>query len=287
MIRLLAPAKVNLYLHVLGRRADGFHELETVFERIDLFDELTFEPAPTLSLTCDEPTLSCGEDNLILKAAHLLQRAAAAREGARIHLRKRIPIAAGLGGGSSDAAATLRGLSALWRLDLPEATLTALAARLGSDVAFFLSSGPFAIGRGRGEVCEPVAAGISLTHLLVSPPQRLSTKEVFDAYKPLTASRPSSTIIRHALRNGSLSELAKGLWNDLAPEAIRRCPVIARIQASLGAQHCLGVLMSGSGSAVFGLCQDEAHAQALATTLRPAVPSAWHVEVVCTDTVGE
>src|SRR3989338_4027724 len=108
MIHRRAPAKLNLYLRVLGKRPDGYHEIETLFERIDLADELTFEPAHDLALTCDDPTLSCGEENLILKAARGLQQG----RGARIHLTKRIPIAAGLGGGSSDAAATLLGLNA-------------------------------------------------------------------------------------------------------------------------------------------------------------------------------
>src|SRR3989338_9285778 len=119
MIRLRAPAKLNLYLRVLGRRPDGYHEIETLFERINLADELTFAEQPhEVQLTCTDPSLSCGEDNLIVKAARLLQYVSGTRRGARIHLTKRIPIAAGLGGGSSDAATTLLGLNELWRLRL-------------------------------------------------------------------------------------------------------------------------------------------------------------------------
>ena len=114
-LRLRAPAKLNLYLRVIGRRPDGYHELETLFERLDLSDELAFAPQPSgVALTCDDPGLSCGEDNLVMKAAHLLRRACGATQGAVIHLTKRIPIAAGLGGGSSDAATTLVGLNRLW-----------------------------------------------------------------------------------------------------------------------------------------------------------------------------
>ena len=132
MIRLRAPAKLNLYLRVISKRPDGYHEIETVFERVDLADELTFEAHPTdLKLTCSDPDLPCGDDNLVVKAARLLQAASDTSTGARIHLVKRIPIAAGLGGGSSDAAATLQGLNQLWGLRWPRARLVEMAARLG------------------------------------------------------------------------------------------------------------------------------------------------------------
>jgi 4-diphosphocytidyl-2-C-methyl-D-erythritol kinase len=341
MIRLRAPAKLNLYLRVLGRRPDGYHQLETVFERLDLADELTFETHPSaVSLSCTDPAPSCGEDNLVLKAARLLQQVSGTAQGARIHLIKRIPIAAGLGGGSSDAATTLLGLNELWKLQLECPTLLQLAATLGSDVPFFLSQTPFAIGRGRGEVCEPIAQTPRLTQVLVVPDKQLSTQEIYEgaqfdpstdtqrvrpgsALSPerrrraqgrilsavegfdLTAPKPSITMVVHALSNGSLGELAKGLWNDLEPEAIRRCPVIAIIQAHLRNLGCLGTCLSGSGPSVFGLCGDVAHAQDVAARLDAlsAVPGAaeagvaaerraerrkhsarsWRIEIVQTD----
>jgi 4-diphosphocytidyl-2-C-methyl-D-erythritol kinase len=284
MLRLRAPAKLNLYLRVLGRRPDGYHELETLFERIDLADELTFEPAATLSLTCSEPSLSCGEDNLVLQAARLLQRKTNTVAGARIHLEKRIPVSAGLGGGSSDAAAAMLGLNRLWESELSQSRLVELAGRLGSDVPFFLSPEPFATGRGRGERCEGVGSSVRLAHVLVVPPERLSTKEIYaGAHFDLTARKPSITIIAHALRNGSLGELAEGLWNDLEPEAIRRCPVIATIQAHLREYGCLGVLVSGSGSAVFGVCADGTQAHEVASRIRGRAPSAWRIETVHTE----
>ena len=235
MIRLRAPAKLNLYLRVLGRRPDGFHEIETVFERIDLADELTFEPADGLALACTDPALSCGEDNLVIKAARLLQRATGTSLGARIHLSKYIPVSAGLGGGSSDAASALIGLNRLWELGLPRERLTPLAAELGSDVPFFLAGTAFAIGRGRGEMCEPLPDAAPLAHILVVPPERLSTRDVYAGSQfDLTATGPSITMITHALRNGSaMAGLAHGLRNDLEPEAIRRCPVIVTILTCL------------------------------------------------------
>ena len=288
MLRLRAPAKLNLCLRVLGKRPDGYHEIETLFERIDLADELTFEPEPReLTLTCTDSELSCGEVNLIIKAARLLQQACGVARGARIHLIKRIPIAAGLGGGSSDAAAALVGLNALWECGLDRSALAPLAAQLGSDVPFFLLEEPFAIGRGRGELCEPLPAAAPLTQVLVVPAERLSTKDVYAAEGfGLTAPRPSIRMIAHALRNGSLGELAEGLSNDLEPEAIRRCPVIAAIQARLRDLGCLGVLMSGSGSSVFGLCADATQAQRIAQCLSAIArrsTSLWLVEIVQTD----
>ncbi len=307
MLRLRAPAKLNLYLRVLGRRPDGYHEIETLFERVDLADELTFEPAAALQLSCNDPALSCGEDNLILKAARLLQQEMGARPhtnrahtqdqasigvGARIHLTKRIPIAAGLGGGSSDAAATLLGLNALWGLSYGAEALRSLASTLGSDVPFFLSPSPFAIGRGRGERCEPLQGVPRLFQVLVTPPERLSTRDIYEALDrtrgpggdfDLTASVPSISMVAHALCNGSLGELAKGLWNDLEPEAIRRCPPISFIQSHLRSSGCLGARLSGSGSSVFGLCRDAAQAQAVAAQLRTSAAPAWRIEIIQTD----
>ena len=283
MIHRRAPAKLNLYLRVLGTRPDGYHEIETLFERIDLADELTFEPAGTLSLTCSDPSLSCGEDNLVIRAARVLQQAAGTAAGARLHLTKHIPIAAGLGGGSSNAAATLLGLNDLWQLGLARARLIELAASLGSDVPFFLQDAPFAIGRGRGERCEALSTDVRLVHVLVIPNERLSTKEIYAAGDfNLTASKPSVTMVAHALSNGSLGELATGLWNDLQPEAIRRCPAIPALLAQLRDRGCFGVSLSGSGPSVFGLCRDVPHAQDVAAPLRNECAPSWRVEVIQT-----
>jgi 4-diphosphocytidyl-2-C-methyl-D-erythritol kinase len=305
-LRLSAPAKLNLYLRVIGRRPDGYHELETLFERLDLSDELTFAPQPSgLALTCDDPGLSCGEDNLVMQAARLLQRACEVGRGAAIRLTKRIPIAAGLGGGSSDAATTLVGLNQLWNTRRSTAQLCELAAQVGSDVPFFLQPHPFAIGRGRGERCELLTGPLpTLWHVVVTPPVPLSTPEIYadwDARKSpltlrvpsgsspersrmdLTAQAPSITIGQHALRNGpALAGLAKGLWNDLEPAAIRRCPVIGDIRALLLEGACQGALTSGSGPSVFGLCQDRSHAEQVAHAIHRRGASAWAVHIVRT-----
>lgn len=286
-----APAKLNLFLRVLDRRPDGFHELETVFERIDLSDELTFAPADDLSLTCDDPLLSCGEDNLILKAARALQQETKTAHGVCIRLTKRIPIAAGLGGGSSDAATALTGLNRLWELGLEAPQLAALGTRIGSDVAFFLQPAAFALGRGRGERLEPVDPGMELAHVVVTPDAQLSTQAVYEGLAEarrrgigLTTPGPSSRMLIRALRNGSLSELAAALWNDLGPEAIRRCPRISLIEKALRELGCLGVQVSGSGPSVFGLCRDSAHANEVAAQLRTrTVATLWRIAATQTD----
>ena len=285
MIHLRAPAKLNLYLRVLGKRPDGYHEIETLFERIDLADELSFGAAPSgIALTCTDPALSCGEDNLIVKAARLLQVVTGTSQGVRIHLVKRVPVAAGLGGGSSNAATALLGLNRLWQLGLPHARLMELAAQLGSDIPFFLSEAAFGVGCGRGERCEPLADVPPLAHVLVVPAERLSTKEIYaNSRFNLTAPKPSIRMVQHALCNGSLSELAKGLWNDLEPEAIRRCPLIATIQSSLRALGCLAARVSGSGSSVFGLCRDAVHAQECAYEARCRMPDSVQIEIIRTD----
>ncbi len=305
MIRLRAPAKLNLYLRVLGKRPDGYHELETLFERIDLCDELTFEAQPRgLRLTCTDSSLPCQDDNLVQKAARLLQEANGTRQGASIRLVKRIPIAAGLGGGSSNAAAALVGLNRLWGLGLDRPRLLEFGGQLGADVPFFLHQVPFALGRGRGERCEPIETPLRLAHVLVVPEARLSTKEIYEGFDrhgfdpstplgitsqatrggfDLTASTPSIRMVAHALRNGSLGELAEGLWNDLEPEAIRRCPVIGLIQSHVRALGCLGTRISGKGPSVFGLCRNAAHAHEVAEGLRAAAPPSWRIEVIQTE----
>ena len=155
MLRLLAPAKVNLTFEVLGRRADGYHEVRTILQVISLADELTFEASSDLSLTVEPEGAAPVEGNLVLGAARLLQREAGVPAGAAIHLTKHIPAAGGLGGGSSDAATTLLGLRRLWSLDLDAGALREIAARLGSDVPFFVSGGT-ALGEGRGERLTPL-----------------------------------------------------------------------------------------------------------------------------------
>src|SRR5947208_3153678 len=169
-VRVWAPAKVNLHLEVLGRRPDGYHELATLMVAVSLHDTLDLrdEPAGAVRLSCDQPDLSAGPDNLVCRAAELVRRRAGHAGGVGITLRKRIPLAAGLAGGSSDAAATLAGLNRLWRLGWSNAELARLGAELGSDVAFFFAT-PAAWCTGRGERVEPLTLGRPLDLVLACP----------------------------------------------------------------------------------------------------------------------
>src|SRR5215831_14410834 len=177
-IALRASAKVNLSLEVLGKRPDGFHEIASVMHAVDLADRLTLEAAPTVSFHADDPELPTDEGNLVVRAAALLREAAGVEAGAKIELRKRIPVAAGLGGGSSDAAAALWGLSRLWGLGWSRARLAELAVRLGMDVPFFLGPGP-ALATGRGERLEPLGRMGGYALVLVNPGVSVSTREVY------------------------------------------------------------------------------------------------------------
>ena len=177
-LALRTSAKVNLALEVLGKRADGYHEIATVLQAVDLFDRIVLGAADTLSLDTDDPDLPTDDGNLMMRAARLLQKAAGIEAGARIRLQKRIPVAAGLGGGSSDAAATLWGLNRLWKLRWPAARLRELAVELGMDVPFFLGPGR-AVATGRGEQLAALPGGGGYALVLVNPRVPLSTREVY------------------------------------------------------------------------------------------------------------
>ena len=180
-LKLSSPAKLNLALDVLGKRPDGFHELRTIFERIDLCDTITLTSNTTgrIRVKCDHPHVPKGPKNLVVRAAQQLQKAYAVGQGVDIHIIKRIPVAAGLAGGSSNAASVLMGLNRLWHLGLNKKQLAGHAASLGSDIAFFIYDTPFAIGLGRGEKIKPLKTGVKLWHVLVTPKVKMYTKEVF------------------------------------------------------------------------------------------------------------
>jgi 4-diphosphocytidyl-2-C-methyl-D-erythritol kinase len=269
-VHVLAPAKINLYLEILGKRPDGYHEIETLILAVELYDEITLRPdAPgALSLTCDVPELATGSDNLVLKAARLLKEQTGSTQGAAIHLEKRIPWAAGLGGGSSDAAATLAGLNELWALGLSAERLSAMGAEIGSDVPFFFHT-PAALCRGRGEVVEPAKTTTAFEIVLVKPEAGLSTAEVyreFGAERPSAIRNPQSAVT--ALADGNVENLGRALHNRLQEPALRACPPAATLYRQLQAAATAGCLLSGSGSCLFALCRDTREAARVIDGLR-------------------
>jgi 4-diphosphocytidyl-2-C-methyl-D-erythritol kinase len=268
----LARAKVNLWLKVVGRRADGYHLLDSLVVFADLADSLDAAAADTLSLTLDgpgAPSLAGEGDNLVLKAARLLAGHAGMTPRASLRLVKRIPVAAGLGGGSADAAAALQALVELWRLALPADELFDLAARLGADVPMCLAGRP-ALVSGIGEKLQPAPALPACGLLLVNPGTALPTASVFAARRgdfstaqPLA--RPWSDL-------ASLVNALAARGNDLAAAAIALCPAVAEVLAFLRASPAVRyAAMTGSGATCFALYDTPAAAERAAS----GVPTAW------------
>ena len=274
------PAKLNLFLKILGKRPDGYHSLETVMVSVGLYDSLIFREAASnqTHLNCHRcesrhafcggayPDLPAGPDNLVARAERLLRIHTGCEQGVQIDLIKRIPMQAGMGGGSSDAAATLVGLNRLWRLGLGTETLHELAAQLGSDVNFFLESPLAAICRGRGERVEPIRLPKRLTMVVACPNRGLSTPDVFRQWSS-TASAPLDVgEYVERLQRGILSP-EEGVYNMLEAPAIELSNDVSSTLASLRRVTRRPVGMSGSGTACFAVCQSGREARSIAGTI--------------------
>ena len=270
-----ARAKLNLGLHVLRRREDGYHDLETVFLPIGWADSLTVESAGTLSFSCDDPALA-GNDNLAMRAAHMLRDHFEVTRGARIHLAKRIPYGAGLGGGSSDAATVLRLLTELWGLNDADEILRKIGGALGSDVPFFLQDGP-AYATGRGTELHPLADGkdeyVFPFRLVVAVPEtRVSTKEAYGFVVPDETDRPD---LVEVVRSNDPDRWRRELVNDFEDAIFDAFPEIAALKQSLYDSGAVYASMSGSGSAVFGVFDDSSMATAASEALRASGHQVW------------
>ena len=281
-----APAKVNLYLHVLGRRADGFHLLDSLAVFVGVGDMVTAEPAATLSLAVEGPFASqlTGEaDNLVLRAARALAAELGVGAGARLVLSKHLPVASGLGGGSSDAAATLRVLCRLWGVIPAPAALARVAEGLGADVPVCLGAQPARMG-GIGELLAPAPALPGCALVLANPGIAVSTAEVFRARRP-ERSEPATLPTSWPDAAAMAADL-KLLRNDLEPAAIGLRPAIGDLLAELRATDgCLLARMSGSGATCFGLYQDIGYAKAAVSLLRNADRWCWAGRVPCVEAV--
>lgn len=290
------PAKLNLFLEILGKRPDGYHELESLMVTVGRYDSLRFTeedssalPPPSAAATSTAVPpfgihLSCrwagspefslgpiptGSDNLVVRAAELLREVTGTRRGVSIELTKRIPLAAGLAGGSSDCAATLCALNRLWKLNLPDWQLLELAARLGSDIAFFLTRTSAAVCRGRGELIEPVAAPMRLHFVIAKPSSGLSTAAVFRQCRPSPSPRSVRSLV-DSVRAGRLSLAGRQLHNALQPPAEQLNSDVVRLRRTFSRLPFLGHQMSGSGTSYFGLCSQLDQARACAAQIRSA-----------------
>ncbi|MCA9837437.1 MAG: 4-(cytidine 5'-diphospho)-2-C-methyl-D-erythritol kinase [Trueperaceae bacterium] len=266
-MKLKAYAKLNLGLAVTGKRSDGFHELDTLFARIALHDVLELQPKPQgITVSIEGADLPVDRGNLVYRAADLYLQEAKCKEGISIHLRKQIPIAAGLGGGSSDAAAVLRGMAQLYPADLD---LQSLAERLGSDVPFFVHDHALAHGWGRGEQLKAIQP-LKRELLLVNPGIHVSAKEAYVALKAFAQPLDLPQILE-ALKNQTEPPYS----NSLAAGVLGLYPEIARVLDVLRQAGLQGVLMSGSGSTCFGFARDGEEAKASARFIQQAQPQWW------------
>lgn len=275
MVKLLAcltPAKVNLFLRVVGRRADGYHLLDSIFLPVSLYDRLSLEMRPashrSVRLRCNWEALPTDESNLAVRAAHAFLTEFGLRSQVTIELHKDIPLGAGLGGGSSDAGAVLRMMAALERIEEPE-RIARVASGLGADVAFFLDPRPARIG-GIGDVIIALEGIPAWALVIAIPPIEVHTAEIYAALRPAQWSGPATL---------PMKDLAAGiippsmLVNDLEAVATERHPEIAQLKALLQNLGATAVAMSGSGGAVFGLFADSGSAARAALEAARAAPA--------------
>lgn len=273
MITLKAYAKINLGLRILRKREDGYHDIETVFFRVNPFDEINLELDSKISMTSNEINLPIDETNLCIRAAKLLQQQTGVTKGAKIRLLKNIPIGAGLGGGSSDAASTLLGLVKLWNLKIPEEKLRSIALELGSDVPYFLKTGT-AFAEGRGEILEYFDFDLPYWIVLLYPNIHISTAWAYqslNATHPHHVSHPTShiTLKDFLLKNIHNShELNQNLLNDFEPAVLHEHKQIGFAKLMLYSEGACFAQMSGSGSSVFGFFNDEHKAISAAEKLQ-------------------
>ncbi|WP_374711793.1 4-(cytidine 5'-diphospho)-2-C-methyl-D-erythritol kinase [Symbiobacterium terraclitae] len=279
-LELQCCAKVNLTLDVLDRRPeDGYHYIRTIMVPISLSDRLVLEPTPDgITLESDPAVTGRVEENLAYRAGVLLQRATGYRGGARIALRKAIPVAGGLAGGSTDAAGVLVGLNRLWGTGLSDEELVRLALQLGSDVPFFVHSRPARV-EGIGERITPIRLAEPLWLVIATPDVAKSTGRVYALFDqlPSVSPRPDTAAMEQALATGDLPGVAQRLCNVFEQVMLPRHPEIARLKEAMLAGGASGALMSGAGPTVLGLVPDEAAGAVLLERIRPLARAAWLV----------
>lgn len=290
-LTLNSYAKVNLYLEVLNKRRDGYHSIKTIFERISLCDQIILRPRPDkkVRIICNSPLVPKGASNTACRSAKLLQETFAVDKGVDIKIIKRIPVGAGLGGGSSNAAFVLLGLNKLWKLNLSRDKLVGFAKKIGCDVPFFLYDTPFAQGLGRGDKIIPLKGlgNMRLWHILVVPKVHVSTPviykkwDIFSRKAGLTKIKSNVNILNLALKRNDPYLLGKVLYNSLEEVTAKLYPVIKQVKDTLSFLGLKIILMSGSGPAVFGVVSSGKEAVILCKRLKKE-SRLWQVFVVRT-----
>lgn len=267
-----AYAKANLYLDVLERRPDGYHDIETVFQSVSLYDELRFEARPNggIRVESSDPSVPTGPDNLVYRAIDSLRSKYGVHSGARVRLEKHIPTAAGLAGGSADAAAALLAARRLWNIDLPDADLAEIGAQLGADVPFCLNGGT-AAGTERGDTLTPLSPLPETWFVLIHPEIHVSTAEVYGDPK---LSRNDSNRMNgmtakfRGVVDGFPSSLRENLYNSMEPVVFATHPDLGSIKQRLLDAGCVAAAMSGSGPTIMGIARDAEHGETVRERLR-------------------
>lgn len=274
-MRIEARGKINWTLDILGRRPDGYHLMDMLLQSVSLADTICLEPGEGLTLSAPGcPWLPTGPENLMMQAAAAMQKAAGTRRGIAMTLVKRLPAGAGMGGGSADAAAVIAGLNRLWSLGMTQAEMEALGVSLGADVPFCLRGGLCRV-RGIGEELESLPCEKLYWLVVAQPCRSLSTRKVFEAFAgrpPQAQTRPRTEAARQALAQGDIPALIRSLGNVLQPVSQGFRPEIGRAVEALTSQGALAALMTGSGSAVFGMFASAREARRALAGL-----SAWRV----------
>ena len=259
--------KINWSLDIIGIREDGYHLMDMIMQPVSLADEIVLTPADNMEITTDGyPRSRADKTNLAMRAALELKGSAGYSGGVRIHVHKRIPMGAGLGGGSADAAAVLCGLNRLWNLGLTGDELEKTGLRLGADVPFMIRGG-LARVRGIGELIEPRPCRNNYWMLIFQPCRGLSTREIFESWNPDCVRHPDTESALHALECGNLMQLSDSIGNVLEPVSSSRCPEIGEAVHSLLASGARLASMTGSGSAVFGVFSSGTEAEKAAAVL--------------------
>ena len=276
-------AKINWTLDVLYRRQDGYHEIRTIYQSVSLFDRLEITRSTRdISVNCDDERVPCDESNLVHKAADSLKQATGTRAGAKIQIEKHIPVAGGLGGGSSNAAAALMGLSRLWELDVGFDVLYGIASNIGSDVPFFLVGGT-ALGTGRGEEIYPLAAVRSDCLLLANPGTTVATASAYQGLSRLTTGDSTRIIPFTLLAANGIRKLPLEVQNDLEQSVLVTHPEIDEMKRRLMALGAKQAVMSGSGATVFGVFENSAEVRSAQRDLKSR--GIWCEHVVTLDRV--
>ncbi|MCX7846902.1 MAG: 4-(cytidine 5'-diphospho)-2-C-methyl-D-erythritol kinase [bacterium] len=282
-VQVISPAKINWFLDVGARRVDGYHEVKSVMQMISLCDEIECVARGDGEIVFEHEGEPCGceaERNLAVRAAKALRECVGVAWGVEIRLRKRIPVGAGLGGGSSNAASVLKAVSRLWGVEVKAAMLQGLARGLGADVAFFLGSAA-AICTGIGE-CTKALAPRKHWVVIWNPGRPLATRRVYEQFDRRVRPHRELSDFVEAYENGAVERLAAAVWNNLGIAAEECMPELGEMQVRMRGAGAKAVWVSGSGPSVVGLCRDERHAQSLAKFLREGASRGERIEVCYT-----